>query len=101
MQFYKRMQDGKTRQYNQGLNPFGDFYPENYLEELAACLAGHMPRLETLSLFVSYCPKLPDLPHLMHLELRAIRLYGVISAMLRMPALQVSEASQTQRDQNL
>ena len=92
LQIYRRMHAGKTRQYNECVMIGEGFYPVNELEELAACLAGHMPRLETLSLFVSYCPELPDLPHLVHLELRAIRLYNSITAMQRMPALQVSEA---------
>ena len=73
MQFYRRMQARKTRQYDEHVRLGEDYYPVNDLEELPACLAGHMPNLQTLSLYVSYCPVLPALQHLVHLEVSLVQ----------------------------
>ena len=75
MQFYRRMQARKTRQYDERGKLGEDYYPVNDLEELPACLAGHMPDLQTLSLYVSYCPVLPALQHLVHLEVSLMQGY--------------------------
>ena len=63
------------------------YYPVNQLEELGAWLVARMPALRTLSLFVSYCPRLPALPMLTHLELRALNFELVNAALQHMPAL--------------
>ncbi len=47
------------------------YSPATDLEEFAAWLAGRMPHLQTLSLFVSACPALPALSQLRHIEIQA------------------------------
>jgi hypothetical protein len=67
-----------------------EYYPVNDLEELSAWLAGHMPQLQTLSLFVSYCPQLPLMRQLAHLELRAIEFEHLNGSLQQMLSLQTA-----------
>lgn len=72
------------------ITPSRQYCPSNDLEELSAWLVGHMPKLHTLSLFVSYVPTLPALRQLAHLELQAIRFEGINDSLRRMHSLQTA-----------
>lgn len=91
LQCSKRMQAHQRRMIDEQLsNKRREYYPVNDLEELSAWLAGHMPQLQTLSLFVSYCPELPLMQQLVHLELRAIEFKHLNDSLQQMHGLRTA-----------
>ncbi|CAL5228740.1 g11925 [Coccomyxa viridis] len=87
---YRRMHAHQRRMLEEQIPSRLGYSPATDLEEFAAWLAGRMPHLQTLSLFVSACPALPALSRLRHIEIQAIDFSDVNDVLQPMTRLQTA-----------